>query len=103
MPQCDETRFSTIQPSVYMTGIRNETWQWKKDEAIILVALVPCSKSGVNRPKQTKVIERKLNLIKAKDIEICWNNEQLLAKIDTVADDKERITYTNHSSLWISL
>jgi len=26
-PQCDETRFSTIQPSVDMTGIRNETWQ----------------------------------------------------------------------------
>ena len=26
-PQCDETKFSTIQPSVDMTGIRNETWQ----------------------------------------------------------------------------
>jgi len=23
-PQCDETRFSTIQPSIDMTGIRNE-------------------------------------------------------------------------------
>ena len=27
-PQCDETRFfKTIQPSVDMTGIRNEKWQ----------------------------------------------------------------------------
>jgi len=23
-PQCDETRFSTLQPSIDMTGIRNE-------------------------------------------------------------------------------
>ena len=23
-PQCDETRFSTIQPSIDVTGIRNE-------------------------------------------------------------------------------
>ena len=28
---------------------------------IILVASVACNKFGVNRPKQTKVIERKLN------------------------------------------
>jgi len=27
MPQCDETRFSTLQPSIDMTGIRNERWQ----------------------------------------------------------------------------
>jgi len=27
----------------------------------ILVVLVACTKFGVNRPKQTKVIERKLN------------------------------------------
>jgi len=33
----------------------------EKNDAVILVALVPCSKFGVNRPKQTKVIERKLN------------------------------------------
>jgi len=26
-PQCDETRFSTIQPSIDVTGIRNERWQ----------------------------------------------------------------------------
>jgi len=26
-PQCDETRFSTIQPSIDMTEIRNERWQ----------------------------------------------------------------------------
>ena len=26
-PQCDETRFSTLQPSIDMTGIRNERWQ----------------------------------------------------------------------------
>ena len=26
-PQCDETRFSTIQPSIYVTGKRNERWQ----------------------------------------------------------------------------
>jgi len=26
-PQCDETRFSTIQPSSDVTGIRNERWQ----------------------------------------------------------------------------
>jgi len=32
----------------------------EKNDAVILVAL-PCSKFGVNRPKQTKVIERKLN------------------------------------------
>jgi len=28
-----------------------------------LVALVACTKFGVNRPKQTKVIERKLNFL----------------------------------------
>jgi len=33
----------------------------EKNDAVILVALVPRSKFGVNRPKQTKVIERKLN------------------------------------------
>ena len=33
----------------------------KKNDVVILVALVPCSKFGVNRPMQTKVIERKLN------------------------------------------
>jgi len=26
-PQCDETRFLTIQPSIDITGIRNERWQ----------------------------------------------------------------------------
>jgi len=26
-PQCDETRFKTIQPSIDVTGIRNERWQ----------------------------------------------------------------------------
>ena len=26
-PQCDETRFSTLQPSIDMTGIKNERWQ----------------------------------------------------------------------------
>jgi len=30
---------------------------------VILVALVACTKFGVNRPKQTKVIERKLNFL----------------------------------------
>ena len=33
----------------------------EKNYAIILVALVACTKFGVNRPKQTKVIEQKLN------------------------------------------
>ena len=60
-PQCDKTRFSTLQPSIDMTGIRNERWQWRKNDAIILVASVACTKFGVNRPKQTKVIEWKLN------------------------------------------
>jgi len=59
-PQCDETRFSTIQPSIDMTEIKNERWQRGKNYAIILVALVACTKFGVSRPKQTKVIERKL-------------------------------------------
>jgi len=31
------------------------------DDVVILVALVACTKFGVNRPKKTKVIERKLN------------------------------------------
>jgi len=60
-PQCDETRFSTIQPSIYVTGIRNERWQWWKNYVVILVALVACTKFGVNRPKRTKVNERNLN------------------------------------------
>jgi len=34
----------------------------EKNDAVISVALVPCSKVGVNMPKQTKFIERKLNL-----------------------------------------
>jgi len=33
----------------------------EKTDAVILVALVACTKFGVNRPKQTEVIERKLN------------------------------------------
>jgi len=33
----------------------------EKNDVVILVALVACTKFGVNRPKQTKVIERKLN------------------------------------------
>jgi len=44
-----------------VTGIRNERWQWWKNDVLILVALVACTKFGVNRPKQTKVIEKKLN------------------------------------------
>jgi len=44
-PQCDETRFSTIQPS---------------NPKLRLDVSYPYSKFGVNRPKQTKVIERKL-------------------------------------------
>ena len=38
-----------------------ERWQWRKNDADILVALVACTKFGVIRQKQTKVIERKLN------------------------------------------
>ena len=60
-PQCDKTRFSTIQPSIDVTGIRNDIWQWRKNDAVILVALVACTNFGVNRSKQTKVIEQKLN------------------------------------------
>jgi len=33
-PPCEETRFSTIQPSIDVTGIRNERWQWRKNDAI---------------------------------------------------------------------
>jgi len=33
----------------------------EKNDYVILVALVACTKFGANRPKQTKVIERKLN------------------------------------------
>jgi len=33
----------------------------EKNDAVILVALVACTKFGVNMLKQTKVIERKLN------------------------------------------
>jgi len=33
----------------------------EKNDTVILVALVACTKFGVNRPKQTKIIERKLN------------------------------------------
>jgi len=33
----------------------------EKNDAVILVVLVPCSKFGVKSPKQTKVNERKLN------------------------------------------
>ena len=59
--QCDKTRFSTIPASIDVTGIRNKNGS-EKNDAIILVALVACTKFGVNRPKQTKVfIERKLN------------------------------------------
>jgi len=32
-----------------------------KNDAVILVALVACTKFGVNMLKQTKVIKRKLN------------------------------------------
>ena len=89
---------ATIQPSIDVTGIRSEIWQWRKNDAVILVSIgqsklklmsgnwifyfsnsdldldhrhlnsnhklrldvsYPYSKFGVNRPKQTKVIERK--------------------------------------------
>ena len=39
-PQCHETRFSRIQPSIDVTGIQYERWQWRKNDAVILVALV---------------------------------------------------------------
>jgi len=42
-----------LQPSIDMIGIRNERWQWRKNDAIILVASVAGTKFGVNRPKQT--------------------------------------------------
>jgi len=32
-----------------------------ENDVVILVALVACTKFGVNRPKQTTVIEQKLN------------------------------------------
>ena len=44
-----------------MTEIRNERWQGRKNDAVNLVVLVACTKFGVDRPKQTKVIEWKLN------------------------------------------
>ena len=50
--------FSTIQQSIDVTGIIKERWQWRKNDAAILVALGAGTKIGVNRPKQTKVIER---------------------------------------------
>jgi len=34
----------------------------KKNDAAILVALVACTKFGVNRPKQTKVIDYDVRL-----------------------------------------
>jgi len=43
-----KTRFSTIQPSIDMTGIRNERWQWRKNDALFLVALVACTKFNFN-------------------------------------------------------
>jgi len=42
----------------------------KKNDAIIVVALVACTKFGVKRPKQTKVIERKLKV----DDHLCGPN-----------------------------
>ena len=39
-----KTRFSTIQSSIDLAGIRNERWQWRKNNAIILIALVACTK-----------------------------------------------------------
>jgi len=44
-----------------MTGKRHERWQRGKKDAVILVALVECTKFRVNRPKHTIVIEQKLN------------------------------------------
>jgi len=32
-----------------------------KNDVVILVALVACTKFSVNRPKQTKIIEQKKN------------------------------------------
>jgi len=32
-PQCHETKFSTIQPRIDMTEIRNERWQWRNKRA----------------------------------------------------------------------
>ena len=61
-PQCDETRFLTIQASIDVTEIRNERWQWRNIDAVILVDVsYPYTKFGVNRPKQTEVMKRKLN------------------------------------------
>jgi len=55
-PQCDETRFSTIQPSIDVTGIRNGRWQWRKNDAVILVALVACTKFGVKGQSKLKLL-----------------------------------------------
>ena len=65
-PQCDKTRFSTLQPSVDMAGIKNERWQWRKNDAIILVASIACTKFGVKR----YVIERKLILFSNSELDL---------------------------------
>ena len=49
---------------------RNKKWQWRKNDAVILVEFVACTKFGVNRPKQTKVFERKLNFFSNSDLDL---------------------------------
>ena len=61
MPQCDETRFSTLQPSIDITGIRNDDGSEEKMMPLFWLHQLHAPSFGVNWPKQTKAIERQLN------------------------------------------
>ena len=60
-PQCDENQ--VFNDSTKYLCDRKKKWKtaMMKNDVVILVALVACTKFSVNRPKQTKVIEQKLN------------------------------------------
>jgi len=60
-PQCDENQ--VFNDSTKYLCDRKKKWKMAmmKNDVSILVALVACTKFSVNRPKQTKVIEQKLN------------------------------------------
>jgi len=60
-PQCDENQ--VFNDSTKYLCDRNKKWKMAimKNDVVILVALVACTKFSVNRPKQTKVIEQKLH------------------------------------------
>jgi len=100
-PQCDETRFSTIQPSIYVTGIRNERWQWWK----IMMSLFWLH--WLHAPSLVSIGQSKLKLLSGNWISIFNNSDLDFDHIHLGSNPKLRLDvsypYTTHTASLVSI